>query len=168
MSDAPRYWLSVGDGQSYGPYTIEELNTYAADGRVTASSMLCVDGTTEWVAAPTVIGSFARASGVPPMHYGSAYPNGAPAVARRVGMVWPVVATVGSVLFCCLPIGLGAVVYANIANAKYAVGDDVGGQRAESSSTAWLWTTIILGGISAVFSVWSLYAVLDMLSNLQL
>ena len=49
-SGSPRYFLSIGDGQSYGPYTLDELRGYVAEGRVRANAMLLEVNTTEWFA----------------------------------------------------------------------------------------------------------------------
>ncbi len=170
MSDeaasSARYWLSVGDGQSYGPYTLVELRTYAADGRVVASSQVCLDGTTEWMPAGKVLASLAS-SNAPPRAPG-AQSMSAVSNPRKVGLALPIVATVVSVIFCCLPIGLGAILYASSANQKYAIGDGEGGKRAEASAKVWLWITLVLGGISAIGSFWTVWLLLDMLSNLQM
>ena len=62
-SGSQRYFLSVGDGKTYGPYTDGELRGFAAQGRVTSSSMLCAEGTTAWLPADSVLGSL---GGMPP------------------------------------------------------------------------------------------------------
>ncbi len=159
-----RYWLSVGDGQTYGPYSVAELNAYAADGRVTTSSQLCADGSNVWISASSVLASASLSGGGPPA------PPGPRVLAqgsgRTIGLTWAIVATVASVLFCCLPIGIGAIVYAMKANAKFAMGDEHGGSNDERAYRNWLVVTLVLSAISAAFSVWTVYAALDALSNL--
>ena len=126
-----RYWLSIGDGATYGPYTLDELKAYAADGRVTAASMLCAEGEQEWVAAPSVLVGVVLPPPLPPG-------RGAAPVARRVRMAWPTVALVASlVISTCLPLGIVAFLMARRANALYEAGDEAGGLRAESSWRMW-------------------------------
>jgi TM2 domain-containing membrane protein YozV len=55
-SGSQRYFLSVGDGKTYGPYTDCELRGFAAQGRVTSSS-------TAWLPADSVLGPL---GGMPP------------------------------------------------------------------------------------------------------
>jgi TM2 domain-containing membrane protein YozV len=59
-----RYWLSVGDGQTYGPYTVEELRAMSAQGRLNGSSMVCEEGAQQWTAASAVL--FAGEGAPPP------------------------------------------------------------------------------------------------------
>jgi hypothetical protein len=66
-----RYWLSTGDGTTYGPYTLEELRQFVEEGRVHEHCHLCLDGSSQWVSASSVIGMTAPAppsfTGVPPV-----------------------------------------------------------------------------------------------------
>ena len=62
----PRYFLSIGDGRSYGPYTVAELHGFAQQGRVTTASMLCAEGGQAWVPAFSVLGA---AGTVPPASF---------------------------------------------------------------------------------------------------
>lgn len=62
-SNTTRYFLSIGDGKSYGPYTVDELQRFSAEGRVTAISMLCAQDGSAWTPAYSVLGS---AGGLPP------------------------------------------------------------------------------------------------------
>jgi TM2 domain-containing membrane protein YozV len=50
-----RYWLSIGDGKPYGPYTMEELLRFRQEGRVQAGAQLCVEGTQEWIPAERLL-----------------------------------------------------------------------------------------------------------------
>lgn len=127
-----RYWLSIGDGATYGPYTLDELKAYAADGRVTAASMLCAEGAQQWLPAATVLPGVSLAPPAPPSS-GQAAP-----IARRVQMVWPTVALIASIVIStCLPLGIVAFLMARRANTLYEAGDEPGGQRAESSWRMW-------------------------------
>jgi hypothetical protein len=75
-----RYWLSTGDGKTYGPYTLEELGQFVAEGRVHEQCHLCLEGSSQWVPAGSVVSLAAPAppsftgfpSAPPPAHDGQA------------------------------------------------------------------------------------------------
>ena len=48
-------------------------------------------------------------------------------------------------LFCCLPAGIVAIVYAAQANGKLAVGDLTGAQAAATHAKVWTWVSFIFG-----------------------
>lgn len=141
-----RYWLSNGDGQTYGPYELEELRTYAAQGRVTAVTQLCLEGTSNWVPASSVLGT--ALGGVPPMVPQAPMGGyaGAPAGWVPVSLVGPILVTV----FCCLIGGIVSIVYASNANNKALTGDLAGAEAAKRTSNTWMWASLVLG---IVFSV---------------
>lgn len=66
MTNSTRYWLSVGDGKTYGPYTVEELLQHRNDGRVGLNSQLCPEGGTTWIPATAVL-EFRASAGAPPV-----------------------------------------------------------------------------------------------------
>ena len=49
MNDPTRYWLSIGDGVSYGPFTLAELEQLQRDGRNLARAQVCAEGASEWM-----------------------------------------------------------------------------------------------------------------------
>ena len=66
MTNSTRYWLSVGDGKTYGPYTVEELLQHRNDGRVSPTAQLCPEGGTNWMPASAVL-EFRASTGAPPV-----------------------------------------------------------------------------------------------------
>jgi len=56
-----RYWLSIGDGKTYGPCTLAELQRYRAEGRVGFDAKICPEGGSEWLPARAALDF-----GVPP------------------------------------------------------------------------------------------------------
>jgi len=60
-----RYWLSIGDGRTYGPYPLSELFRYRAEGRLTPISQLCREGESQWQTVESVLG-FGTATTTPP------------------------------------------------------------------------------------------------------
>ena len=171
-----RYWLSVGDGQTYGPYTVEELRAFMVEGRVHAGCSLCEQTENEsassaWVPAPTILSGLASLTPpTPPLHFSAKFPVNSPSnsSARRIGYLWSTCVTLGTLLFCCLPVGVGAVFAAAQANAKYAAGDLVGGELAERSYRLWMRASIVLLLLGLVVTWYLSTAAMDMLSNLNL
>ena len=130
-----RYWLSNGDGQTFGPYTIEDLRGFAAQGRVRTTSTLCQEGTAVWLPATQVLGPLPGAS-----VSGGGVQSGS---WTPVSLVGPILAT----LFCCLPCGIASIVYASSANTKAALGDMQGAMQAQASARLWLRLAVIPGAI---------------------
>jgi len=57
-----RYWLSIGDGKTYGPYTLADLRAFATQGKIASSSMVCPEGGSSWAPVASVLAE----DGVPP------------------------------------------------------------------------------------------------------
>ena len=53
-------------------------------------------------------------------------------------------------LFCCLPLGVPAIIFASQVDGKYAVGDYAGAEAAAAKSKKWMWWAF---GIGLVFSL---------------
>lgn len=139
-----RYWLSTG-GQTYGPYEMTELRAFAAEGRVTATSQLCAEGSTQWTAASSVLQhSSAPPSNSPP--HAPSFPSQPQHPFTPVPLVWSILVTI----FCCLPFGITSIVYASKANSLGAAGNIAGATSAASVAKTWA----IIGAISGVvFSI---------------
>ena len=146
---SPRYYLSIGDGQSYGPYSLDELRGFVAEGRVRAGAMLLEVNTSEWIPAHRVLPEAGLPPTAPPPFGGpSTVPN-----ARRIRLGWAITATVLTVLLAtCLPVGVGALLYARSANEKYGRGDVAGGQAAERAYRRWMIASWIVLAISLYFT----------------
>jgi TM2 domain-containing membrane protein YozV len=43
-----RYWLSIGDGKSYGPYSLADLRRFQTEGRIGFNAQVCPEGGSEW------------------------------------------------------------------------------------------------------------------------
>ncbi|MFH1090494.1 MAG: CD225/dispanin family protein [Pseudomonadota bacterium] len=50
-------------------------------------------------------------------------------------LVWAILATI----FCCLPLGIVAIVYAAQVNGKVATGDYAGAQASAGKAKMWIW-----------------------------
>lgn len=161
----PQYWLSCGDGREYGPYTRAALLRFVDEGRVTADCMVCAAGAVgagrapRWVPVNTVLG----VGVAPPISPPQATPR---VIQRRLSLVPSIIATIASLLFCCIPVGVPALVYAMQANARFEAGDEVGGLKSERHARAWLITAWVLVAIGFVISAVTLYGSLEALDSL--
>jgi hypothetical protein len=50
-----RFYLSNGDGNTYGPYELSELKSFASQGRIRSECHLCAEGSSQWLPAARVI-----------------------------------------------------------------------------------------------------------------
>ena len=48
MTTPNRYWLSIGDGKTYGPYTLADLRRFQIEGRIGFNAQVCPEGGSEW------------------------------------------------------------------------------------------------------------------------
>jgi len=172
-TDARRFYLSLRAGEVTGPFTRAEVDARVARGEVRATTPLCVEGSTQWQPASVVLfGMAAEAESdehsIPatlattPVALASSggNPN------RRVRLAGPVIATVLSLVLCCLPLGAIPLVYAFLANAKYEAGDVAGGMHAERQVRGWMIAMWILLALSCAINVWMSYAMLDITGDL--
>ena len=159
----PRYWLSCGDGREYGPYTVDALRRFVDEGRVTADCMVCaadaVGRAPHWVPVNTVLG----VGVAPPISPPQVTPR---PINRRLSLVPSIAATIASLLFCCIPVGIPALVYAMQANARFEAGDEEGGLRSERHARGWLIAAWVLVAIGFVMSAVTLYGSLEALDSL--
>ncbi len=141
-----RYWLHGSDGNTYGPFTIEQLRAFGSERRLIGETLLCAEGGTEWVAASTILGSTLSPPTVQVHAPGS---NWEPA-----GYVLPVVVT----LFCCLIGGIVSIVFAAQANSKAAGGNLEGAARDKKTSIVLMWVSVGIGlAISALWIVAAIF-----------
>ena len=154
--DPPRYYRSPRGDEVTGPFTRAEIDAAIARGEIHAGTLLCVEGSEAWVPASMLLHGL-RASG------GLAASAGP---ARTIGLAWPIVATVLSLLMCCLPIGVVPLVLTTTANARLAAGDREGGERTARQARGWMIATWILIAISCAISAWTWSALVEAFRNL--
>lgn len=87
---------------------------------------------------------------------------GTPTTSQATGVVLPPGTTVQNYLvfailatvFCCLPTGIPAIVYAAQVNTKLQAGDLAGAQAASNNAKMWCWVSFGLGlGITALYVI---------------
>ncbi len=142
-----RYWLSIGDGKTYGPYEIDQIRAMQTEGRVPPASQLCAEGSQNWVPASQVLAGGAPSSSafVPPAS--GTVPGSGGFV--PVSLVGPILVTV----FCCLIGGIISIVYAANANTKAARGDLQGAMSDARTSRIWMWVSIGIGVVVGVLYI---------------
>ncbi|MFZ0859654.1 MAG: CD225/dispanin family protein [Candidatus Sulfotelmatobacter sp.] len=73
-------------------------------------------------------------------------------------LVFAILATV----FCCLPAGIPAIVYAAQVNGKLQAGDLAGAQVASNNAKMWCWISLGLGlGIIALYAIMIMVGILS-------
>ncbi len=103
---------------------------------------------------------------------GRALQAAAPPALQQPGVVMPpgtsvqnyLVFAILATVFCCLPAGIPAIVYAAQVNGKLQGGDVAGAQAA--SKNAKMWCLISVGVFFAGFLVWGLLAMFGILGSL--
>jgi hypothetical protein len=82
----------------------------------------------------------------------------APGVAVQNYLVFAILATV----FCCLPAGIPAIVYAAQVNGKLQVGDVAGAQAASNNAKMWCFISLGLGlGVIVLYMILIMVGVLS-------
>lgn len=76
-------WYLSSEGQTLGPYTGEQLQQFAQEGRIIDSSLLWAEGMTEWLPASQIPGVLPQVAAVAPARAGA--PAWAPPGARVAG-----------------------------------------------------------------------------------
>jgi Interferon-induced transmembrane protein/zinc-ribbon domain len=101
-------------------------------------------------------------------------PGGAPVPLPVTGTVMPPAGTtvpnylvfaILTTVFCCLPTGIAAIIYAAQVNGKLAIGDYAGAQAASNNAKIWCWVSFGIGLVGTVF--WILIFAVGAFHNLH-
>jgi len=133
------------DGQTYGPVSVEQLRQWIAEGRANAQTQAQAEGSAEW----KPLSQFAElASLFPP----SAAP---PTVGRAPQPPVPnyLVPAILCTIFCCLPFGIPAIVFAAQVSAKLQAGNVSGAMESSRKARMWCWIAFWLGIVSTILSI---------------
>ena len=132
------YKIIGGDGKEYGPVSAEQLRQWFAEGRVNAQTKVLAEDSTEWRTL-AAIGEFAGLVGVPPVT-----PPVTPS-ARPYQVTFDIPTYLAPAilvtLFCCLPFGIPAIVFAAQVNSKRAAGDIEGAKESSQKAKTWCWVS---------------------------
>jgi hypothetical protein len=140
------------NGQNIGQFLLVEVNRMLQSGQISADDLAWQDGMPQWVPVRSIPGVVL---GVPtiPAHPQAAHSSGfAPANVSNY-LVQSILVT----LFCCLPLGIVAIINAAQVNNKLVAGDMAGALVASRKAKMWCWWSL---GLSIVF--WLIYIVFMM------
>ena len=143
------YKIIGADGLEYGPVTAEQLRQWLAEGRVNMQTRVQGVGSSEWKTFadfPELAG--ATAAGSPPP---------VPPPPARPNVPNYLVQSILATLFCCLPFGIVAIVYAAQVNTKLAGGDTAGALTASANAKKWCWASVF-GWVAVVIVYVVLFA----------
>jgi hypothetical protein len=149
-------YLVNRNGQQFGPYTIQELQQYVGEGRISATDLAWTEGMAEWKTVGQVLGMGATGMAAP-LPPGSPVPPGGGYSGSAVVPVKPesyMVAAILVTLLCCLPFGIVSIIYAAQVNSKFEAGDYEGAQAASKNARTWYLVSLVVGliiiGLSAL------------------
>lgn len=151
-----QYFVIGGNGERYGPATVDELNQWAVEGRVNAYSMVVPEGLTDAMPIASVAGfkndTFSRPPEQPNYQQPSPY-------MRPIGSVNNhLVKSILATLFCCLPIGIVAIVFAAQVDGYVRSGNMALAE--ETSKKASTWANVSIGLSLAGYLVYGVFIVI--------
>jgi hypothetical protein len=131
------------DGQQYGPVSAEQLRQWIVEGRANAQTLIQAEGSADW----KPLGQFPEFA-TPPI--GTTLP---PSVAGQPRAQVPnhLVPAILCTIFCCLPFGIPAIVFAAQVNSKLQAGDVSGAMESSRKAKTWCWIAFWLGMIPMLF-----------------
>jgi hypothetical protein len=137
-------------GQQLGVFSLQDVRSKLASGEFRADDLCWTEGMSDWQPLgrlfPDASPSFtAQTPPTPPTHQepSDAFTS-ASSTAGSPGYIGPKPANnlVGAILvtlFCCLPFGIPAIIYASQVDSKYQSGDQDGAQDAAAKAKKWMW-----------------------------
>lgn len=148
-----KYYYIDRDKQQQGPYTVEELGTMNV---ITSSTPVWCEGMSDWTqasAVPAFAYLFTQPQTPPVMP--SYAPGAAPQAPRRVKPDSWLVLSILSVIFCCQPFSIVAIIYAARVDSLWASGYYDEAEAAAKNAKTW---TIVSAIVAVVF--WIIYGIL--------
>ena len=130
------------DGKQYGPVSAEQIRQWLAEGRAKAETLVQAEGSADW----KPLGQFPEfaataPSGVVPPPVPPPMAGGQPRPAVPTYLVPAILST----LFCCMPFGIVAIVFAAQVSSKLNTGDVPGAQQASAKAKTWFWAAVLTG-----------------------
>jgi len=129
-----QWYYLVGDEQA-GPVSFEELRHLAHDGRVTPRTLVWKEGLEDWTPAGEIPGLLGAAPPPPAPVSPAAPAPDFPGPARHVDthLAKAILATI----FCCMPLGVVAIVKAVMVQGRLDAGDVDGAHRLSREASTW-------------------------------
>lgn len=147
------YFVVGANGERFGPASVDELNKWATEGRVNTTTMVVAEGLTDMMPISNVPGFRLESVAVPPMNNFQYPRQGVATTYVANNLVKAILAT----LFCCLPAGIVAIVYAAKVDTLSRSGDAFGAEDAARKASLWANWAIGLGlayiAVVIIFSI---------------
>jgi hypothetical protein len=167
------------EGRQLGVFSLEDIRAKLSTGELLANDLGWTAGMNEWRA----LGEIAPASAPPPESQAPRPDQPAPLAAPTVGREESVetrlqtsrassasakhrgrsrrrpkpdnhlVIAILVTLFCCLPLGIPAIVYASQVDGKYNAGDHLGAREAAHHAKNWIKISVVVGLLGALVYV---------------
>ncbi len=176
-------WYYALSGRQVGPHSLEEMQALVRQGTVRRDTLIwasCLNNwqpagqvaefSVDWNAAPPlppVLPASASAPGFPSPPSGHSLPRnpytppsgnvfqpGQGTAPSATGpLVFSIISTLVSFLFCCIPIGVVGIIYAAQINGKVAQGDLEGARRCASTANIWSGVSLGLGAVGLIITL---------------
>lgn len=159
------YRILGTDGKEYGPVGVDQVRQWIAEGRADADTRARAEGEAAWRPLES-FPELAAALDPPPAGAGAPgdegarwTPPGSPLLAVPNYLTQAILVTI----FCCLPFGIPAIVFASQVNGKLQMGNLAGAR--ESSRKAKLWCWLSVGGYAVAIVVYGIFALFMIASD---
>jgi hypothetical protein len=159
------YYYADSTRQPKGPVPQEELRILFNQGKITASSLVAEVGASEWQPLSQVLTDLLPPTYSPnnPSPPQSSPPPATPYAPPGAQPFAPMGADFRKIpnyltqailctLFCCLPFGIVAIVFASKVDGLQLMGDQYGAMTASNSAKTWCWIAFAIGLI-----LWSMF-----------
>jgi hypothetical protein len=138
-------YLIARDGQQIGEWTLDELRSMRAMGQARDTDYAWRPGMAEWIPLGQAFAAEGGAAAPPPpQSWHPARPTvlgGFPPPPPSSNLIWAILVTI----FCCLPLGIPAIIFAAQVDSKYAMGDYAGAQASAAKAKTWILVSLIVG-----------------------
>ena len=141
------YKILGGDGKEYGPVSAEQIRQWIRENRLNGHSMAKGADATDWRPLSAFAEFSADLAALPPPIPAAAPSAPTPISAPRTPVPSYLVPAILTTLFCCLPFGIPAIVYAAQVSSKQAAGDIAAAQIASKNAHTWCWVAFGVGVI---------------------
>ena len=126
------YRIIGADGREYGPVSAEQLRQWMAEGRVNQQTRVQAEGSPDWKS----LADFPELTSMAPPPLTPPLPAARPQVPNYLAQ------SILVTLFCCLPFGIPAIVFAAQVNGKLQAGDVAGAQESSRKAKMWCWCAV--------------------------
>jgi hypothetical protein len=144
------YKIIGADGREYGPVTTDQLKKWITEGRVTTQTRAQAEGASDW----KLLGDFPEFAAMTGMPVSVNLPSHAASEPRPgVNVSNYLVPAILCTVFCCMPLGIAAIVFAAQANSKAAVGDLTGAWESANRAKKFCWISFWLAIVPIVLYI---------------